>query len=221
MTEALPALRIVVADDQSSVREGLVLLLDLLPGIDVVGSAADGKQAIEQVALHRPDAILLDLYMPVLDGVETAKTLTAQYPEVAIVILTTFADDSSVLAALQAGARGYLTKDADRQDIANALRGAASGLSVLDPALQAALVAAAGSGAAARPARSEPLPDGLTPREAEILGLLSRGLTNPEIAQVLVLSHHTIKSHINRIFAKTGSRDRAAAVRYAQTHQLG
>jgi DNA-binding NarL/FixJ family response regulator len=221
MTEPERVLRIVVADDQSSVREGLVLLLDLLPGIDVVASAADGKQAIARVAEHRPDAILLDLHMPVLDGVETAKALTAQYPDTAIVVLTTYADDSSVLAALQAGARGYLTKDADRQDIASALRSAASGLSVLDPALQAALVAAAGSGSAARATRSEPLPDGLTPREAEILGLVAQGLTNPEIAQELVLSHHTIKTHINRIFAKTGSRDRAAAVRYAQARGLG
>jgi DNA-binding NarL/FixJ family response regulator len=137
------------------------------------------------------------------------------------VVLTTYADDSSVLAALQAGARGYLTKDADRQDIASALRSAANGLSVLDPALQAALVAAAGSGSAVRAARAAPLPDGLTPREAEILGLVAQGLTNPEIAEELVLSHHTIKTHINRIFAKTDSRDRAAAVRYAQAHELG
>jgi DNA-binding NarL/FixJ family response regulator len=214
-------LRVVVADDQNSVRQGLVLLLDLLPGIDVVGSAADGKQAIEQVAEHRPDAILLDLHMPVLDGVEAAKILTAQYPDTAIVVLTTYADDSSVLAALQAGARGYLTKDADRQDIASALRSAASGLSVLDPSLQAALVAAAGLGQTTRAPRPGPLPDGLTPREAEILGLVAQGLTNPEIAQELVLSHHTIKTHINRIFAKTDSRDRAAAVRYAHAHGLG
>jgi DNA-binding NarL/FixJ family response regulator len=214
-------LRIVIADDQNSVREGLVLLLGLLPGIEVVASAADGKQAIERVAEHRPDAILLDLHMPVLDGVETAKALTAQYPDTAIVVLTTYADDASVLAALQAGARGYLTKDADRQDIASALRSAASGLSVLDPVLQAALVAAAGSGKVTRAARSGPLPDGLTPREAEILTLVAQGLTNPEIAQELVLSHHTIKTHINRIFAKTDSRDRAAAVRYAQANGLG
>jgi DNA-binding NarL/FixJ family response regulator len=221
MTAAVPVLRIIVADDQNSVREGLVVLLGLLPDIEVVASAANGQQAIDLVAEHQPDAILLDLNMPVLDGVETAKMLTAQHPEVAIVVLTTYADDVNVMAALRAGARGYLTKDADRADIAGALRSAAAGLSVFDPSVQAALLAAAGSAPARYASRTEPLPDGLTPREAEILSLIARGMTNPEIADALVLSSHTIKTHINRIFAKTDSRDRAAAVRYAQAHQLG
>lgn len=114
-----------------------------------------------------------------------------------------------------------MTKDGDRADIAAALCSAAGGLSVLDPAIQAALLAAAGSAYAARPQRREPLPDGLTARESEILGLAAQGLTNPEIAQTLVLSRHTVKTHINRIFTKTGSRDRAAAIRYAHAHGLG
>lgn len=221
MSRAEPSLRVVVVDDQTSVREGLVVLLGLLPGIDVVASAANGRQAIDLVSAHRPDAILLDLHMPVLDGVETAAILTAEHPEVAIVVLTTYSDDTSVLAALRAGARGYLTKDADRADIAAALRSAVEGLSVLDPAVQATLLAAAGPARAGRPQRVEPLPDGLTARESEILGLVAEGLTNPEIARTLVLSHHTVKTHINRIFTKTGSRDRAAAVRYAQAHGIG
>ncbi len=221
MTAAVPVLRIIVADDQNSVREGLVVLLGLLPDIEVVASAANGQQAVDLVAEHQPDAILLDLNMPVLDGVETAKILTARHPEVAIVVLTTYADDVNVMAALRAGARGYLTKDADRAEIAGALRSAAAGLSVFDPSVQAALLAAAGSAPAQYASRAEPLPDGLTPREAEILSLIARGMTNPEIADALVLSSHTIKTHINRIFAKTDSRDRAAAVRYAQAHQLG
>jgi DNA-binding NarL/FixJ family response regulator len=220
VSDAGPVLRIVIADDQSSVREGLVLLLGMLADIEVVGSAANGREAIALVAEHQPDAILLDLHMPVLDGVETAKILTAEHPGVAIVVLTTYADDTTVLAALRAGARSYLTKDADRADIARALHGAAGGLSVLDPQVQAMLLAAAGSSSAAKRAATSPLPDGLTPREAEILALIAAGLTNPEIAQELVLSHHTIKTHINRIFTKTGSRDRAAAVRYAQAHEL-
>jgi DNA-binding NarL/FixJ family response regulator len=216
-----PSLRIIVADDQSSVREGLVVLLDLLPGIEVVAAAANGQQAIELVAEHHPDAILLDLHMPVLDGVETTTILTANHPNVAVVVLTTYVDDTTVLAALRAGARGYLTKDADRADIASALRSAAGGLSVLDSNVQASLLAAAGSAPTPRVERGQPLPDGLTGREAEVLGLIAQGMTNPEIAAALVLSHHTIKTHINRIFAKTSSRDRAAAVRYAQTHELG
>jgi DNA-binding NarL/FixJ family response regulator len=217
MTDA-PPLRIVIADDQATVREGLVLLLGLLPEIDVVGSAADGRQALELVAEHAPDAILLDLHMPVLDGIETTARLTADHPEVAIVILTTYSDDASVLAALRAGARSYLTKDADRADIARALQSAASGLSVLDPAVHATLLAAA-AGSTSQPAPSV-LPDGLTPREGEILMLIAGGATNSDIAGRLVLSQHTVKSHINRIFAKTGSRDRAEAVRYAQAQGL-
>jgi DNA-binding NarL/FixJ family response regulator len=219
---AEPDLRIIVADDQASVREGLVMILNLTPGITVVASAADGRQAIALVAEHRPDAILLDLHMPVLDGIETATMLTAQHPDVAIVVLTTYADDSSILAALRAGARSYLTKNADRLEIAQTLRSAASGLSVLDPGVQASLLAAVADPVTpGLPANVRvELPDGLTPREAEILTLLAQGLTNPEIATRLVLSGHTIKTHLNHVFAKTGSRDRAAATAYAQVHGL-
>jgi DNA-binding NarL/FixJ family response regulator len=217
-------LRIVIADDQASIREGLVLLLGLLPDFDVVGAAANGQEALDLVATHQPDAILLDLHMPVLDGIEATRQLTALHPDVAIVVLTTYADDASVLAALRAGARSFLTKDADRADIAHALRSAATGLSVLDHNVQAALLAAVGS----PPAPSDDvvvklpdtLPDGLTRREAEILSMMARGMTNPEIAGELFVSAHTVKSHINRIFAKSGSSDRAAAVRYAREHHL-
>lgn len=213
-------LRIVVADDQTSVREGLIAMLGLLPDIDVVGAAADGEQALQVVERTRPEAILLDLRMPVLDGIETTRRLAERHPDVAIVVLTTYDDDSSVLAALRAGARSYLTKDARRAEIAQALRGAASGLSVLDPGVQATLLAAT-----AEPPRREPpgrdLPDGLTRREAEILAMIASGMANPEIAAELFLSSHTVKSHINRIFAKTGSADRAAAISYARQHGLG
>ena len=213
-------LRVVVADDQAVVREGLVLLLDGLPGIDVVGAAADGQQALDLVAEHQPDAILLDLHMPVLDGIGATRRLTAEHPGVAIVVLTTYVDDASVMDALRAGARSYLTKDADRTDIARALQAAAGGLTVFDPRVHDMLLAAAATPGQAEPSRPEP-PDGLTHREAEILGLIARGLTNTEIAGRLCLSNHTIKTHINRIFAKTGSRDRAAAIGYAQRHRIG
>jgi DNA-binding NarL/FixJ family response regulator len=223
-------LRIVIADDQASVREGLVLLLGGLPGIEVAGAAADGEQALELVAEHKPDAILLDLHMPVLDGIGATRRLVAEHPGVAVVVLTTYADDASVLEALRAGARSYLTKDADRTDIARALEAAASGLTVFDPRVHATLLAAASPGvagaaapdgapAAPGPAPGPP-PDGLTQREVEILSLIAQGLTNGEIADRLFLSNHTIKTHINRIFAKTGSRDRVAAIAYAQRHNL-
>lgn len=218
-------LRVVVADDQATVREGLVLMLGLLPDVSVVGSAANGKEAIELVSKYRPDAVLMDLHMPVLDGVEASRRLTQEHPGVAIVVLTTYADDASVLAALGAGARSYLTKDADRSEIANAIRSAVSGLAVLDRGVQAALVAAATRGGPMATAdRPQPqpaeLPDGLTKREAEILSMLARGMANPDIAGALYLSGATVKSHINRIFAKTGSLDRVAAARYAREHGL-
>jgi DNA-binding NarL/FixJ family response regulator len=250
-----PPLRIVIADDQASVREGLVVLLGGLPDIEVVGAAADGQQALRLVAEHKPDAILLDLHMPVLDGIGATRRLAAEHPGVAVVVLTTYSDDSSVLDALHAGARSYLTKDADRADIARALHAAASGLTVFDPRVHETLLAAttqrpepgaagpagtgpagtrpAGTGpAGTRPAgtgpagtgtaaaAAGPAPDGLTQREVEILALIVRGLTNPEIAAQLFLSTHTVKTHINRIFAKTGSRDRAAAIGYAHRHNL-
>jgi len=225
-------LRVVIADDQASVREGLVLLLGGLPGIDVVGAAADGEQALGLVAEYQPDAILLDLHMPVLDGIGATRRLVAEHPGVAIVVLTTYVDDTSVLEALRAGARSYLTKDADRTDIAQALRVAVGGLTVFDPRVHATLLAAASPGAASPggtpgPPGSAPAgrppgpPDGLTQREVEILGLIAQGLTNGEIADRLFLSNHTIKTHINRIFAKTGSRDRVAAIAYAQRHDIG
>jgi DNA-binding NarL/FixJ family response regulator len=226
LNEPAPPLRVIVADDQASVREGLVLLLGGLPGIEVVASAANGEQAIELVARHQPDAVLLDLHMPVLDGTEATRRLTAEYPQVAIVVLTTYLDDTSVLDALRAGARSYLTKDADHTEIASALRAASEGLSVFDSRVHATLVNAASR--AAQPAQAPgpgaagggPLPDGLTEREAEILRLIAQGLNNPEIAARLFVTTHTVKSHINRIFAKTGSRDRAAAIRYAREHDL-
>ena len=216
-------LRVIVADDQASVREGLVVLLDLLPDIEVIASAANGQQALDLVAEHHPDAILLDLHMPGMDGTEAARLLTAQHPDVAIVVLTTYADDTSIMAALRAGARSYLTKDADRTVIAQALHGAASGLSVLAPTAQATLLSAADappSAGAVPPIPAAELPAGLTAREAEILTLIARGLTNPEITATLVLSSHTIKTHINRIFAKTGSANRTEAVRFARAHGL-
>lgn len=221
--EVTPPLRVVVTDDQASVREGLVLLLGLVPDIEVVGAAANGQEALDLVAERHPDAILLDLHMPVVDGIETTRQLTRDHPEVAIVVLTTYVDDKSVLAALQAGARSYPTKDADRSDIARALHSAAAGFSVLDPGAQASLVASIGGHPPAPDGSHElpdSLPDGLTRREAEILVMVARGMTNPDIAAALFVSSHTVKSHINRIFSKTGSVDRAGASRYARDHDL-
>jgi len=216
-------LRVIVADDQATVRDGLVVLLGMTEGIDVVGSAANGREALDVAEQTHPDVILLDLRMPVLDGIETTRQLSSRHPDVAVVVLTTYADDASIIDALEAGARSYLTKNAARADIAQALRSAATGLSVIDPAVRAALLRAAVARRRRQPERMIPgdLPDGLTQREAEILSMIAQGKTNPDIAAELYLSAHTVKTHINRIFAKTGSADRTAAIRYARDRQLG
>src|SRR5262249_6332911 len=159
------------------------------PDIDVVGAAADGQQAVELVAQRQPDAILLDLHMPVLDGIGATRRLTAEHPGVAVVVLTTYADDTSVREALRAGARSYLTRPAARADPAGALRGGPGGLAVSDPRAPAALLPAAPRAPGPEPAAPPP-PDGLTEREVEILALIAGGLTNPEIAARLFLSGH-------------------------------
>ena len=217
--EAGNMIRIVVADDQRAVLDGLALMLGLLPDITVVAVAADGEQALAAVDQHHPDVVLVDLHMPVVDGIEATRRLTAEHPQTAVVVLTTYADDESVMEALRAGARGYLTKNAGRADIARAVHAAASGQSVLDAAVQATVLEAAVS-APSRPAPAAELPDGLTSRESDVLVLIAQGLSNSEIAAALFLSANTVKTHINRVFAKTGSKTRAQAIRYALDHGL-
>lgn len=212
--------RVVIVDDQTVVRDGLAIMLDLLPEIAVVGVAADGLEAIDMADALQPDAMLVDLHMPVLDGIEATRRLTSEHPDIAVVVLTTYVDDASVLDALRAGARGYLTKNAGRADIARALQGATSGQSVLDQDVQATLLGFTASPVDDRTPGRRALPDDLTAREAEVLALIGQGCSNGDIAAKLYLSAHTVKTHINRIFSKTQSRDRAQAVLYAQDHGL-
>lgn len=228
----------IVADDQAAVREPLAAVLDLLEDIDVVATAADGEQVLSAAAAG-VDVVLMDLRMPGTDGIEATRRLGEQYPDVAVVVLTTFADDDSILAALAAGARGYLTKDSGRREIARAVRGAAAGQSVLDRSVQERLLASLrhpatapnppplperqpgatgpASGAPGRPGHpaAEPLAPDLTPREREVLALIGQGLPNRGIAEQLFISEATVKTHINNLFAKAGIRDRADAVRRA------
>ncbi|HKT02202.1 MAG TPA: response regulator transcription factor [Rugosimonospora sp.] len=215
-------IRVVVADDQTAVREGLTLLLDLLDDVTVVGGAADGDEAVRVATEQDADVVLMDLRMPRCDGVAATARLRAEHPRTQVVVLTTYAEDADILAALRAGALGYLTKDAGRVQIAHAVRSAAAGQSVLDPQVQRRLLAAASAGVPDAPdARSDPgLPDGLTAREVDVLRLIAGGLSNREIAGKLYVSEATVKSHINRLFAKTGVRDRAQAVQYAYRHNL-
>jgi DNA-binding NarL/FixJ family response regulator len=199
------------------VREGLATLLGLLPGVEVAGVAADGLAALRLVAEQNPDVLLVDLRMPRCDGVEATRRVRAEYPRTEVVVLTTYADDESVLGALQAGARGFLTKDADAEAIARALHAAAAGLSTVDGDVQRRLIEAAARGRS-RPGHGTPpaeLVEGLTAREIEVLRLIAAGLSNTEIARRLVVSEATVKTHVNHVFAKANLRDRAQAVAYA------
>ena len=218
MTESPEPVTVVVADDQAAVREGLVLLLGTLSGIVVVGQAEDGAAAVETVAATQPQVVLMDLNMPRQDGVEATRRIRADHPGTQVVVLTTYSDDESILGALQAGALGYLTKDATRAEIGRAVLAAAAGQAVLDPAVQQRLLSAAVRAPATQPDHD---PDELTPRESDVLRLIAQGKSNREIARALYVSEATVKTHVNRIFAKTGSRDRAAAIGYAHRHNIG
>jgi DNA-binding NarL/FixJ family response regulator len=222
-------IRVLIADDQKVVREGLVSLIGLLPGITVVGAATDGDDAVRQALELEPDVVLMDLNMPRCNGVEATKRLRRLRPEVLVVVLTTYSDDTWVFSALQAGARGFLTKDAGADEILRAITDVAAGHAQLDPGVQRRLLdalsggsggsggfagarAPAGAGGAADTAEAA---EGLTPREAEVLAHIAAGESNAEIAKSLFVSEATVKTHINHIFSKTGLRDRAQLVRYA------
>jgi len=218
-----PGIRVLAADDQRVIREGLAMLLGLLPDVEVVGTAANGEEALALADELRPDVILMDLRMPRVDGVEATRRLRASHPEIKVVVLTTYADDRSVIDALRAGALGYLTKDAGADEIRQALQRVASGQASLDPAVQMHLIEAITTTNATSDTPAGPvaeLPDGLTPREAEVLGLIGAGLSNTEIAAKLFVSEATVKSHVNHMLPKIGARDRAQAVGYAYRHGL-
>ncbi len=208
-------IRVLVVDDQKVVREGLATLLGLVGGVEVVGTAADGDGAIELVGELDPDVVLLDLHMPGRSGVEVAEELVRGGSRSRVVVLTTYSDDEWVFAALRAGARGFLTKDASADEIVRALRTVMEGEAQLDPSVQRRLLEAL----ARTPAEAaDPVPpalDGLTPREMDVLRLIAAGRSNDEIARELYVSGATVKTHINHLFAKTGARDRAQLVSFA------
>ncbi|WP_280264981.1 response regulator transcription factor [Nocardia wallacei] len=215
-------IRVLVVDDQQVMREGLVALLGLVDEVRVVGAVGNGEQALAAVAEQHPDVVLMDLRMPVLDGVSATRRIAETHSATAVLVLTTYSDDESIVAALRAGARGYLTKDAGRVEIAAAIRAAAAGQSTFDATVSRRLVAALSRPAPADSGRrsSPQRPDGLTGREAEVLGLIGQGLSNAEIAAALYVGEATVKTHINNAFAKIGARNRADAVRYAYRHGL-
>jgi DNA-binding NarL/FixJ family response regulator len=214
---AADLIRVLVVDDQTLVREGLTSILGLLPDIVVLGAAADGEEAVASVDRERPDVVLMDLKMPRLGGVDATRRIVATHPEVAVLVLTTYADDASIVEALEAGARGYLTKDAGAEQLRTAIQAVHAGQALLDPTVQRRLLAQLRGGRPATPASAA---EALTPREREVLRLMAEGLSNDEIAERLVVSEATVKTHVNNLFGKLDVRGRAQAVAYAFRHGL-
>lgn len=210
--------RVAVVDDHPMFREGLAALLDAVDDTMVVGQAGDGEEALAIVAETAPDVVLMDLHMPVLNGVEATRRITSEHPQVAVLVLTMLADDDSVFAALRAGARGYLLKESSRDDILRALDAVASGQAVLDPQVAPRVLSAVS------PAPAAPDPNAfphLTEREREILDLIARGFTNPAIAARLFVSEKTVRNHVSNVFAKIHVTDRAGAVARARDAGYG
>ncbi|HZG89871.1 MAG TPA: response regulator transcription factor [Pseudonocardia sp.] len=217
----MSAVRVLVVDDQVLFREALVTLLGARPEVEVVGEAGDGQQALERAAALQPDVVLMDLHMPVLDGIAATRRLRVEQPGVRVLALTTFDDDEDVFAALRAGALGYLLKDVSSARLLEAVHAAARGESVLQPSVAAKVVArfAQLPDVEAGP-RPQPLVDPLSSRELEVLRLLADGRSNREIAAALFLAEGTVKNHVTNVLGKLGARDRTQAALRARALDL-
>jgi DNA-binding NarL/FixJ family response regulator len=202
-------IRVVLADDHGVLRDGLGRLISALDDVELVGVAADGGEAVEQCRLKTPDVVLMDLDMPVLDGIEATRRVLEENPGTAVVALTAFSDRARITGALEAGACGYLLKDVDAERVADAIRAAARGESPLDPRAARTILEAR--------AAADPLA-GLSQREREVLALLVEGLPNKLIARRLEISEKTVKSHLTRIFRELGVTDRTQAALWAERH---
>jgi DNA-binding NarL/FixJ family response regulator len=210
-------MKLVVCDDQATVRDGLVMLLKLEPDIEIVGTAEDGAEAVDMVADKGPDLVLMDLKMPIMNGVEATRQITATYPDVKVLVLTTYADDEWVFDAIQAGASGYLLKDTPREELIKAVRGTVTGRTYVDPSV-AGKVLEQVSSRQTQPATL--ITSKLTEREAEVLRLIAKGLSNADIADRLFLSDGTVRNHVSAILSKLGVSDRTQAAVIAIQHGL-
>jgi DNA-binding NarL/FixJ family response regulator len=210
-------MKVVICDDQAIIRDGLTMLLKLEPDIEVVGTAEDGAAAVEMVTKEKPDLVLMDLKMPIMNGVEATRQIKANYPEVKILVLTTYDDDEWVFDAIQAGADGYLLKDTPRDEVVKAVKGTASGKTYVDPSV-AGKVLEQVSSHQTQPATL--ITGKLTEREIEVLRLIARGLNNKDISEQLFLSEGTVRNHVSAILAKLGVSDRTQAAVIAIQHGL-
>jgi len=211
-------MKIIICDDQAVVRDGLEMLLTLEKDIEVLGTAQDGNDAVELVSKKQPDLVLMDLKMPGMNGIEATRQIRAKYPEVKVLVLTTYDDDEWVFDAIRAGASGYLLKDTPREKVIEAIRGTLEDKSFVDPAVAGKLM---GQVARGQTQPSNLLTDKLTERETDVLRLLAKGLNNAEIAGQLFLSEGTVRNHISAILDKLGISDRTQAAVIAIQHGLG
>jgi DNA-binding NarL/FixJ family response regulator len=204
-------IRIVIADDHAVVRAGLAQLLGTFPDVELVGAAADGEEAVALCAERRPDVVLMDLEMPLLDGIAATARIRAAQPEIAVVVLTSFSDRERILRALDAGAAGYLLKDAEPDELGKAIHAAARGEAPLDPKAARALLSSRAATGAAAP---------LSEREREVLAMVAEGLPNKVIAQRLAISEKTVKAHLTSVFRQIGVTDRTQAALWAQRNGI-
>jgi DNA-binding NarL/FixJ family response regulator len=211
-------MKVIICDDQALIRDGLEMLLTLEKDIDVVGQAQDGAEALELVAQHHPDLVLMDLKMPGMNGIEATRQIRIHYPAVNVLVLTTYDDDEWMFDAIRAGAAGYLLKDTPREEVIKAVRGTVEGKSFVDPAVAGKLL---GQVADRQTQPATLITDKLTKREVDVLRLLARGLTNADIAARLHLSEGTVRNHVSAIFAKLDVSDRTQAAVIAIQHGLG
>jgi NarL family two-component system response regulator LiaR len=213
-------IRVLICDDHAIVRQGLQTFLELQDGIEVVGQAADGEEAVSKAAAMRPDVVLMDLVMPRLDGIEAIRRIRAAQATAKIIVLTSFADDDKVFPAIKAGATGYLMKDVAPNELANAIRMASEGESILHPDVARRLISEVRGEHAQPPIEGAAELARLTVREREVLCEIARGRANKEIAQDLVLSEKTVKTHVSNILQKLGLADRTQAALFAVRHHL-
>jgi DNA-binding NarL/FixJ family response regulator len=209
-------IRLLLVDDQRLMREGLRTLLELEPGLQVAGEAGNGQEALEAYAALLPDVVLMDVRMPVMDGVEATRRLRERWPAARVIILTTFDDDEYVFEGLRAGALGYLLKDVSIQELAEAIHAVMAGGVLIEPSVARKVVAEFARMAAPVPRVAQALEEPLSERELEIVRLLARGMTNREIAQRLYLAEGTVKNYVTNILGKIGARDRTQAALRAQ-----